>query len=726
MQINVALAGNPNSGKTTMYNVLTGSAQYVGNWPGVTVEKKEGKYRKDKNVNIIDLPGIYSLSPYTLEEVVSRNYLLNEKPDVILNMVDASNIERNLYLTTQLLELGIPVVIALNMMDVVRKRGDKIDVEKLKKELGCEIVEVSALRQEGIDTLMTKVVDSARSNKQQEVAFKFCDEVEVAIARISSTSSVSSEKNKRWTAIKIFERDEKLLEKFEFKGNDRAEIESIIEEVEKNHDDDSESIITNERYEVITKAINSAVQKVKVAVSMSDKIDSIVTNRILSLPIFIFVMWLVYYISVSKVGTPASDFVNDNLFGDGIVPAKITEWLEAAGVSEVLKGLIVDGIVAGVGAVLGFLPLIVVLYLCLGLLEDIGYMSRVAFVMDRVFRKFGLSGKSFIPFLIGTGCSVPGIMGARTIENEKDRRMTVTITSFMPCGAKAPIIALIAVAAFDGAAWVAPLTYVLGICAIIVSGIILKKTMMFRGDPAPFIMELPQYHVPFWKNIILHVWERTRSYAIKAGTVILASTVLLWILMNFTPSFKFISFVDDSENSILSAIGSTIAPIFAPIGFGTWEGTVATFTGLIAKENVVSTMGMIAKMGEIDPETATENAEFVAVAAKMFSNGAVGAFSFMLFNLFCVPCFAAVGAIKREMNDPKWTLFALGYQTLFAYVVAFITYQIGIVLFAGVSFGVGTIIAIILVLISLYLLLRSYKEDDGHRVTNLSEVSKSI
>ena len=721
MQINVALAGNPNSGKTTMYNVLTGSAQYVGNWPGVTVEKKEGKYRKDKNVNIIDLPGIYSLSPYTLEEVVSRNYLLNEKPDVLLNMVDASNIERNLYLTTQLLELGIPVVIALNMMDVVRKRGDKIDVEKLKKELGCEIVEVSALRQEGIDTLMNKVVDSARSNKQQEVAFKFCDEVEVAIARISSTSSVSSEKNKRWTAIKVFERDEKLLETFEFKGNDRSEIESIIEEVEKNHDDDSESIITNERYEVITKAINSAVQKVKVAVSMSDKIDSIVTNRILSLPIFIFVMWLVYYISVSKVGTPASDFVNDNLFGDGIVPAKITEWLEAAGVSEVLKGLIVDGIVAGVGAVLGFLPLIVVLYLCLGLLEDIGYMSRVAFVMDRVFRKFGLSGKSFIPFLIGTGCSVPGIMGARTIENEKDRRMTVTITSFMPCGAKAPIIALIAVAAFDGAAWVAPLTYVLGICAIIVSGIILKKTMMFRGDPAPFIMELPQYHVPFWKNIILHVWERTRSYAIKAGTVILASTVLLWILMNFTPSFKFISFVDDSENSILSAIGSTIAPIFAPIGFGTWEGTVATFTGLIAKENVVSTMGMIAKMGEIDPEQAAENAEFVAVAAKMFSNGAVGAFSFMLFNLFCVPCFAAVGAIKREMNDPKWTLFALGYQTLFAYVVAFITYQIGIVLFA-----VGTIIAIILILISLYLLLRSYKEDDGHRVTNLNEVSKSI
>ena len=398
MQINVALAGNPNSGKTTMYNVLTGSAQYVGNWPGVTVEKKEGKYRKDKNVNIIDLPGIYSLSPYTLEEVVSRNYLLNEKPDVILNMVDASNIERNLYLTTQLLELGIPVVIALNMMDVVRKRGDKIDVDKLKKEFGCDIVEVSALRQEGIDTLMTKVVDSARSNKQQEVAFKFCDEVEVAIAKISSTSSVSSEKNKRWTAIKVFERDEKLLETFEFKGNDRAEIESIIEEVEKNHDDDSESIITNERYEVITKAINSAVQKVKVAVSMSDKIDSIVTNRILSLPIFIFVMWLVYYISVSKVGTPASDFVNDNLFGDGIVPAKITEWPEAAGVSEVLKGLIVDGIVAGVGAVLGFLPLIVVLYLCLGLLEDIGYMSRVAFVMDRVFRKFGLSGKSFIPF----------------------------------------------------------------------------------------------------------------------------------------------------------------------------------------------------------------------------------------------------------------------------------------------------------------------------------------
>ena len=415
MQINVALAGNPNSGKTTMYNVLTGSAQYVGNWPGVTVEKKEGNYKKDKNVKIIDLPGIYSLSPYTLEEVVSRNYLLNEKPDVILNMVDASNIERNLYLTTQMLELGIPVVIALNMMDVVRKRGDKIDVEKLKKELGCEIVEVSALRQEGITALMDKVVDSARSKKTQEVAFRFCDDVESAIDKISKTSSVSSEKNKRWTAIKIFERDEKLLETFEFKGNDRTEIESIIEEVEKSHDDDSESIITNERYEVITKAINSAVQKVKVKVSMSDKIDSIVTNRILALPIFVFVMWLVYYISVSKVGTPASDFVNNNIFGDGVVPKAITEWLEAAGVNEVLKSLIVDGIVAGVGAVLGFLPLIIVLYLCLGLLEDIGYMSRVAFVMDRIFRKFGLSGKSFIPFLIGTGCSVPVIMGARNI-----------------------------------------------------------------------------------------------------------------------------------------------------------------------------------------------------------------------------------------------------------------------------------------------------------------------
>lgn len=720
MGINVALAGNPNSGKTTMYNVLTGSAQYVGNWPGVTVEKKAGKYKKNKDIVIVDLPGIYSLSPYTLEEVVSRNYLLDETPDVILNMVDASNIERNLYLTTQMLELNIPVVIALNMMDVVKKRGDTIDTEKLEKEFGCKIVEVSALRQEGIDTLMSEVEKAASSKKGQKVEFKFSDDVEQVIEKISNTSSVSSSKNKRWTSIKLFERDEKLLETFSFSGDDRSVIENMIEEVENKLDDDSESIITNERYEVITKIVSSAVDKVKMTMTLSDRIDSIVTNRILALPIFVGIMWLVYYITVGTVGTKASDYVNDVIFGDDGIPAMVGSLLESMGVGEVLSGLILKGIVAGVGAVLGFLPLIIVLYLCLGILEDIGYMSRVAFVMDRIFRKFGLSGKSFIPFLIGTGCSVPGIMGARTIENEKDRRMTVTITSFMPCGAKAPIIALIAVAAFDKAAWLGPLTYVLGVLAIIVSGIILKKTKMFSGDPAPFIMELPQYHMPFWKNILLHVWERTKSYAIKAGTVILASTILLWILMNFTPSFKFISFEENNDASIIAVIGSAIAPLFAPLGFGTWEGTVATFTGLIAKENVISTMGMVSKMGEIDPETAVENAEFVAVAAKMFSNGAVGAFSFMMFNLFCVPCFAAVGAIKREMNDAKWTIFALCYQTLFAYVVAFVCYQIGIVMFSGVGFSIGTILAIILLLISLYLLFRPYTQEEMKRVKNLN------
>lgn len=720
MGINVALAGNPNSGKTTMYNVLTGSAQYVGNWPGVTVEKKAGKYKKNKDIVIVDLPGIYSLSPYTLEEVVSRNYLLDETPDVILNMVDASNIERNLYLTTQMLELNIPVVIALNMMDVVKKRGDTIDTEKLEKEFGCKIVEVSALRQEGIDTLMSEVEKAASSKKGQKVEFKFSDDVEQVIEKISNTSSVSSSKNKRWTSIKLFERDEKLLETFSFSGDDRSVIENMIEEVENKLDDDSESIITNERYEVITKIVSSAVDKVKMTMTLSDRIDSIVTNRILALPIFVGIMWLVYYITVGTVGTKASDYVNDVIFGDDGIPAMVGSLLESMGVGEVLSGLILKGIVAGVGAVLGFLPLIIVLYLCLGILEDIGYMSRVAFVMDRIFRKFGLSGKSFIPFLIGTGCSVPGIMGARTIENEKDRRMTVTITSFMPCGAKAPIIALIAVAAFDKAAWLGPLTYVLGVLAIIVSGIILKKTKMFSGDPAPFIMELPQYHMPFWKNILLHVWERTKSYAIKAGTVILASTILLWILMNFTPSFKFISFEENNDTSIIAVIGSAIAPLFAPLGFGTWEGTVATFTGLIAKENVISTMGMVSKMGEIDPETAVENAEFVAVAAKMFSNGAVGAFSFMMFNLFCVPCFAAVGAIKREMNDAKWTIFALCYQTLFAYVVAFVCYQIGIVMFSGVGFSIGTILAIILLLISLYLLFRPYTQEEMKRVKNLN------
>ena len=720
MGINVALAGNPNSGKTTMYNVLTGSAQYVGNWPGVTVEKKAGKYKKNKDIVIVDLPGIYSLSPYTLEEVVSRNYLLDETPDVILNMVDASNIERNLYLTTQMLELNIPVVIALNMMDVVKKRGDKIDTEKLEKEFGCKIVEVSALRQEGIDTLMSEVEKAASSKKGQKVEFKFSDDVEQVIEKISNTSSVASSKNKRWTSIKLFERDEKLLETFSFSGNDKSVIENMIEEVENKLDDDSESIITNERYEVITKIVSSAVDKVKMTMTLSDRIDSIVTNRILALPIFVGIMWLVYYITVGTVGTMASDYVNNVIFGDDGIPAMVGSLLESMGVGEVLSGLILKGIVAGVGAVLGFLPLIIVLYLCLGILEDIGYMSRVAFVMDRIFRKFGLSGKSFIPFLIGTGCSVPGIMGARTIENEKDRRMTVTITSFMPCGAKAPIIALIAVAAFDKAAWLGPLTYVLGVLAIIVSGIILKKTKMFSGDPAPFIMELPQYHMPFWKNILLHVWERTKSYAIKAGTVILASTILLWILMNFTPSFEFISFEENNDTSIIAVIGSAIAPLFAPLGFGTWEGTVATFTGLIAKENVISTMGMVSKMGEIDPATAVENAEFVAVAAKMFSNGAVGAFSFMMFNLFCIPCFAAVGAIKREMNDAKWTIFALCYQTLFAYVVSFVCYQIGIVMFSGVGFSIGTILAIILVLISLYLLFRPYTQEEMKRVKNLN------
>ena len=720
MGINVALAGNPNSGKTTMYNVLTGSAQYVGNWPGVTVEKKAGTYKKNKDIVIVDLPGIYSLSPYTLEEVVSRNYLLDETPDVILNMVDASNIERNLYLTTQMLELNIPVVIALNMMDVVKKRGDKIDTEKLEKEFGCKIVEVSALRQEGIDTLMSEVEKAASSKKGQKVEFKFSDDVEQVIEKISNTSSVSSSKNKRWTSIKLFERDEKLLETFSFSGDDKSVIENMIEEVENKLDDDSESIITNERYEVITNIVSSAVDKVKMTMTLSDRIDSIVTNRILALPIFVGIMWLVYYITVGTVGTKASDYVNDVIFGDDGIPAMVGSLLESMGVGEVLSGLILKGIVAGVGAVLGFLPLIIVLYLCLGILADIGYMSRVAFVMDRIFRKFGLSGKSFIPFLIGTGCSVPGIMGARTIENEKDRRMTVTITSFMPCGAKAPIIALIAVAACDKAAWLGPLTYVLGVLAIIVSGIILKKTKMFSGDPAPFIMELPQYHMPFWKNILLHVWERTKSYAIKAGTVILASTILLWILMNFTPSFKFISFEENNDASIIAVIGSAIAPLFAPLGFGTWEGTVATFTGLIAKENVISTMGMVSKMGEIDPATAVENAEFVAVAAKMFSNGAVGAFSFMMFNLFCVPCFAAVGAIKREMNDAKWTIFALCYQTLFAYVVSFVCYQIGIVMFSGVGFSIGTILAIILVLISLYLLFRPYTQEEMKRVKNLN------
>lgn len=724
MGITVALAGNPNSGKTTMYNLLTGSSQYVGNWPGVTVEKKAAKYKKNKDVQIVDLPGIYSLSPYTLEEVVSRDFLLNEKPDAILNMVDASNIERNLYLTTQLLELGIPVVVALNMMDIVKKRGDTIDIQSLEKYLGCKVVEVSALKNTGIDNLMKEVMQISKSKKGQEVAYKFSKQIEDVISKIQSLPSLKNSDNSRWQAIKLFERDERFLKDFSITPDDEKKLHTITENIEQALDDDSESIITNERYSAITGIISDCVSKVVVHSSITDKIDSIVTNRILALPIFIGVMWLVYYLSVSTVGTMASDYVNETIFGEDGLPSIVTGFLESMNVSEILIGLIVDGIIVGVGAVLGFLPLIIVLYICLGILEDIGYMSRVAFIMDRIFRRFGLSGKSFIPFLIATGCSIPGVMGTRTIENDKDRRMSIMITSFMPCGAKAPIIALIAASAFGGASWVGPLTYVIAIFAIIVSGVVLKKTRLFSGDPAPFVMELPAYHIPSFKNVSLKVWERAKSFATKAGTIILASSIVLWLLMNFTTSFEYIAFADDSSESILAVLGGAIAPIFSPLGFGSWMASVATITGLIAKEMVVSTMGIVSGLGEIDPEAASENAQFVAVASQMFTHGSIGAFSFMMFNLFCIPCFAAVGAMRREMNDSKWFAIALAYQMIFAYSIAFITYQLGIVLIAGESVTIGTILAGLLLAVWLYMLFRSSKEkkSDAMPLSTLQKV----
>lgn len=705
MGINIGLAGNPNSGKTTMFNVLTGSAQYVGNWPGVTVEKKEGRIKGDKETNLIDLPGIYSLSPYTLEEVVSRDYLLNEKPDVIIDMVDASNIERNLYLTTQLLELGIPVVIALNMIDVVRKRGDIIDTKKLSKRLGCPVVETSALKGIGLKELIEECKKAAGGKAEAKHAFG--SDVEKALLDIQeAVSSLHNHPNARWYAIKLLEEDVKVMESFQFGPGEKEKVDAIRAELEEAHDDDGESIITNERYVYISKVVQDAVKKKSTGMTKSDKIDKIVTNRFLALPIFAAIMFLVYYLAISTVGTWGTDWVNDVLFGE-IVPDAANSFLESVGASEVLQSLIVDGIIGGVGAVLGFLPQIIVLFLCLSILEDVGYMARIAFIMDRIFRKFGLSGKSFIPILIGTGCSVPGIIGTRTIENDKDRRMTIIVTSFMPCSAKIPIIALITAAFFGGAFWVAPVAYFSVILGIIISGIILKKTKMFAGDPAPFVMELPQYHAPSPKNVIRHTYDRAKAFVIKAGTIILAATILIWFLMSFTPSMEYISFDEDSSGSLLGIIGQAIAPIFAPLGFGRWETTVATFTGLIAKEQLVSTLSIVTNLGELDPEEVGEATAFLKAFGGMIT--ALGGFSFLMFNLFNTPCFAAVGAIRREMNSAKWTFFAIGYQLVFAYAVSLVIYQIGSLITGQLAFGFWSVIAIIVLIGMLYLLFRSYR-----------------
>ncbi|MDY5775179.1 MAG: ferrous iron transport protein B [Lachnospiraceae bacterium] len=708
MKVRIALAGNPNSGKTTLFNALTGSNQFVGNWPGVTVEKKEGKIKgyttKGEEAILVDLPGVYSLSPYTLEEVVSRKYLIGEKPDAISNIIDGTNLERNLYLTTQLTELGIPVIIAVNMMDLVKKNGEKLNLERLSKDTGCKVVEISALKGEGIDQLIQRAVAIARSKKTIQPAHKFEGCVEHAIAHIEEAIAGHVDASmERWYAVKLFERDEKVRESLQL---DQAIIDHIEEDIvncENEMDDDAESIITGERYNYIGSIIEDCYEKrVKKQLSVSDKIDRIVTNRFLALPIFAIVMFLVYYVSVTTVGAILTDWTNDTLFGEWIIPAA-QSGLEAIGCADWLTGLLVDGIVSGVGAVLGFVPQMLVLFLFLAFLEGCGYMARIAFIMDRIFRKFGLSGKSFIPMLIGTGCGVPGVMASRTIENDRDRKMTIMTTTFIPCGAKLPIIALIAGALFDGAPWVAPSAYFVGIAAIICSGIILKKTKMFAGDPAPFVMELPAYHLPTVENVLRSTWERGWSFIKKAGTIILLSTICVWFAQSFGFEGGSFGMVEDMNNSILAAIGSAIAWIFTPLGWGNWKAAVAAITGLVAKENVVGTFGILYGFGEV----AEDGAEIWGTLAGAFNQ--ISAYSFLVFNLLCAPCFAAMGAIKREMNNAKWFWFAIGYQTLLAYVVSLCVYQIGTLITAG-TFGIGTVVAFILVIGFLYLLFRPYKE----------------
>ena len=714
MSIKIALAGNPNCGKTTLFNDLTGSNQYVGNWPGVTVEKKEGRLKGQKDVVIQDLPGIYSLSPYTLEEVVARGYLVNEKPDAILNIIDGTNIERNLYLTTQLIELGIPVVMAVNMIDLVRKNGDKIDLKKLSAELGCQAVEISALKGEGSMKAAEMAVAAAKSGKAGELPHVFTGSVEHAIAHIEeSIQGKVDDRFLRWYAVKLFERDDKVQQELKL---DKALVDHIdqhIADCEKEMDDDAESIITNQRYAYINTVVEKAVRK-KARVehlTVSDKIDQVVTNRIFALPIFALVMFLMYALSMGtsiadggiSIGSFATDWTNDVLFGE-IVPNALGGFLESVGVADWLYGLIMDGIVAGVGAVLGFVPQMLVLFFLLSILEDIGYMARVAFIMDRIFRKFGLSGKSFIPMLVGTGCGVPGVMASRTIENERDRRMTIMTTCFIPCGAKMPIIGLFAGALFGGSSLVAVSAYFIGFAAIIISGIILKKTKLFAGDPAPFVMELPAYHVPAWGNVLRATWERGWSFIKRAGTVILASTIVLWFLQGFGFEDGVFGMVEDQDNSILAAVASAIAWIFAPQGFGNWRATVASISGLIAKENVVGTLGVLYHFGG---ELSENGDEIWGEVANDYT--AISAYSFMIFNLLCAPCFAAMGAIKREMNNGKWTAIAIGYMCLLAYCASLVVYQIGGLITGEVGFNIFTIVAVAIIVFTIYMLVRPNK-----------------
>ena len=717
MSMKIALAGNPNSGKTTLFNALTGANQFVGNWPGVTVEKKEGKLKGHSDVTIMDLPGIYSLSPYTLEEVVARNYLIADRPDAILNIVDGTNLERNLYLTTQLIELGIPVVMAVNMMDIVRKEGDQIYTDKLSKEMGCKVVEISALKGTGVKEAAEAAVQAASSNAFQPVVHTFDKKVEEALTDIENMlGSEVPEEQKRFFAIKLFERDDKIGDQLKT----APDVENIIAGLEKEMDDDSESIITNERYNFIASIIGKCYKKArKGEMSISDKIDRVVTNRILALPIFALVMFVVYYVSVTTVGTIVTDWTNDVLFGE-IIPPAIESVLVSLNCADWLQGLILDGIVGGVGAVLGFVPQMFVLFLFLAFLEGCGYMARIAFIMDRIFRKFGLSGKSFIPMLIGSGCGVPGVMASRTIENDRDRKMTIMTTTFVPCGAKLPIIALIAGALFDGASWVAPSAYFVGIAAIICSGIILKKTKLFAGDPAPFVMELPAYHLPTVGSVLRSMWERGWSFIKKAGTIILLSTIVLWFLQGYGWGPDGFGAVE-LENSILASIGNAIAWIFTPLGWTQggqgWKMAVAAVTGLIAKENVVATFGVLFGFAEV----AEDGAEIWGDLAACMTT--VSAYSFLVFNLLCAPCFAAMGAIKREMNNTRWFFIAIGYQCGLAYLVSLCIYQIGTWITTG-AFGIGTVAALVIIALFIWLLVRPYKQD-GKLKVNLKGMAKA-
>ena len=710
MGLKIAIAGNPNCGKTTLFNALTGSNQYVGNWPGVTVEKKEGKLRKYDDIIITDLPGIYSLSPYTLEEVVAREYLLEDAPDAILNIVDGTNLERNLYLTTQLTELGIPVVVAINMMDIVQKKGDEIDFDRLSRELGCRIVEISALKGTGIQEAAEAAIDAASGGKPT-LHYSFCGMVEHALAHIEeATVHHLSEAKQRWYSIKIFERDEKVLAQLGIPAEVREHIEKDIAKVETELDDDAESIITNERYLFIERIIQKCYKRNNAGkLSTSDKIDRILTNRILALPIFALIMWAVYTISIGTIGDWTVGFMNDTLFGEWIIPG-VTAGMESLGCAPWLVSLVADGIVGGVGAVLGFVPQMLILFLLLSILEDVGYMSRVAFIMDRIFRKFGLSGKSFIPMLVGSGCGVPGVMASRTIESERDRRMTIMTTCFIPCGAKMPIVGMIAAALFGGSAWIATAAYFIGVAAVILSGIILKKTKPFAGDPSPFVMELPAYHAPQASNVLRTTADRGLDFVKRAGTVILLASVVIWLLNSF--SFEGgLHYITGGEASVLNVIGSAIAFIFRPLGFGNWQSAVATVLGLVAKEEVVGVFGTLSSMASADLAlelTEAADAGLSVIGMEFFGGNKIAGLSFMIFNLLCAPCFAAMGAIRREMNSAKWTWFAIGYMTVFAYAVCLIIYQLGM-FFAGNANLAGTVAGLVLLVILLYLIFRRNK-----------------